>query len=70
MSLVYHKRCDAQIRQLRFSGNVGDRDRYLQDGRLGDEDAGGRVDAGEEDGQDLPSDGQEHGRKIVARRIH
>jgi len=53
-----------------FSGNVGDRDGHLQDGGFGHEDAGGRVDAGEEDRQDFPSDGQEHGRQIVARRIY
>jgi len=52
------------------SGNAGDRDGHLQDGGLGHEDAGGRVDAGEEDGQDFPADGQEHGRKIIPRRIY
>ena len=46
------------------------RDGHLQDGRLSHEDARGRVDAGEEDGQDLPADGQKPGRKIVFGRIY
>ncbi len=37
------------------TGDAGDRDGHLQDGRLRHEDAGRRVDAGEEDGQDLPA---------------
>ena len=39
-------------------------------GGLGDEDARGRVHPGEEDGQDLPPDGQEYGRKTLPRGIH
>lgn len=42
----------------------------LQDGRHGDEDARGRVDAGEAHRQDLPADGQEQGRQAVARGVH
>lgn len=42
----------------------------LQNGRFRDEDAGGRVDAGKKDRQDIPANGQKQGREIVARRIY
>ena len=40
---------------------------FLYLGWFGDEDARGRVDPREEDGQDLQADGQEHGRKALPR---
>ena len=39
-------------------------------GWFGHENARGRVHAREEDGQDLPPDGQEHGRKTLPRRVY
>ena len=39
-------------------------------GWISDEDAGGRVDPGEEDGQDLQADGQKHGRQTVSGGVH
>lgn len=42
----------------------------LQDGRLGDEDAGGREHAGEADGQDIPADGPEQGRQIESGGVY
>lgn len=42
----------------------------IQDGGVRDEDARGRVDAGEADGQDLPANGQKPGRQAVPGGVH
>lgn len=43
---------------------------YLQNGWLGDEDAGGREHAREADGQDLPPDGPQQGRQTESGGVH
>ena len=53
-----NKASDKIVLFERQAGDVGDSDGHLQDGGVGHEDARGRVDAGEEDGQDLSTDGQ------------
>ena len=42
----------------------------IASGWVGDENAGGRVNSGETDGQNLPADGQEHGRQALPWRVH
>lgn len=42
----------------------------LQDGWVGDEDAGGREHTGEADGQDLPPDGSQQGRQAEPGGVH
>lgn len=51
------------IEGLLFLGN-------LQDGWVGDEDAGGREHTGEADGQDLPPDGPQQGRQAEPGGVH
>lgn len=52
------------------AGDARDRDRNLQDGWVGDEDAGGREHTGEADGQDLPPDGPQQGRQAEPGGVH
>ena len=42
----------------------------IASGWVGDENAGGRVNSGETDGQNLPADGQEHGRQALPWGVH
>ena len=42
----------------------------IASGWVGDENAGGRVNSGETDGQNIPADGQEHGRQALPWRVH
>lgn len=43
---------------------------YLQNGGVSDEDARGRVDAGEANRQNIPTDGPKQRRQALAGRVH